>query len=124
MGVSLCVNPNCGHANSDNDLFCVKCQSELLLEGTYRATRVMGGGVSKTFEVLNVHDQTPKVLKCVRNRGGKVIELFRREYRVLSESDHPGIPKAEALFEFRPRNSPGPLLCRVMEKIAGRDLEQ
>ncbi|HEY9668048.1 MAG TPA: bifunctional serine/threonine-protein kinase/ABC transporter substrate-binding protein, partial [Coleofasciculaceae cyanobacterium] len=50
--------------------------------------------------------------------------LFQREARVLSDLDHPGIPKVEPAGYFRwPPNSPNPSHCLVMEKIDGTNLK-
>ncbi|MEW6491555.1 MAG: serine/threonine-protein kinase [Cyanobacteriota bacterium] len=132
--MSLCINPNCPNPNnSDTQLFCNSCSSELLLEGRYRVMRQMGsGGFGKTYEVSDYVEQSAnrnnslKVLKILTNNDPKYVELFQREAQVLYRLKHHGIPRVEAnaYFLFFPRNRQEPLHCLVMEKIEGLNLEQ
>ncbi|WP_082650662.1 protein kinase domain-containing protein [Mastigocoleus testarum] len=123
--MSLCINPHCSKPdNSDNILFCQSCGSELLLEGRYRATKLLGrGGFGQTYEVSDARRNIPKVLKILINNQPKAVELFQREAEVLKTLNHPGIPKVEEddYFVYLPR-SQQPLHCLVMEKIEGMDL--
>ncbi|BAZ27467.1 protein kinase [Kalymmatonema gypsitolerans NIES-4073] len=122
--MSLCLNPYCSRPqNPENILFCQACGSELLLEGRYRVIRQLGqGGFGKTFEVS--HSNTLKVLKILMLDDAKAVSLFQQEARVLSQLNHPGIPKPDGYFTFLPKNSQLPLHCLVMEKIEGLDLQQ
>ncbi|MCP2732553.1 serine/threonine-protein kinase, partial [Limnofasciculus baicalensis] len=124
--MSLCINPDCSQPqNTDNQIFCSTCGSEILLEGRYRVTRPLGaGGFGKTFEVLDRN--IPKVLKVLINNDAKYVELFQREAQVLSRLNHPGIPKVDpdGYFTVFPRQSSEPLYCIVMEKIEGMNLEE
>ncbi len=123
--MSLCINPSCSKPhNPDNHLFCQACGSELLLAGRYRVTRLLSdkGGFSNAYEVIDNH--TPKVLKVLTNNHPHAVELFEKEARVLSQLNHPGIPKGEGSFTYFPRDSQTPLHCLVMEKIEGMDLEE
>ena len=122
--MSLCINPNCKHNNSERQLFCQSCGSEILLQGRYQVVRLLSekGGFADTYEVM--HHGVIRVMKVLKDSHPKAIELFEREFEVLSQSDHLGIPKAEEYFEFRPHNSSEPLYCLVMEKILGTDLEE
>ncbi len=133
--MSLCINPSCPNTeNSDTELFCQSCSSELLLEGRYRVTRLLGtGGFGKTYEVSDYATRTlgkgtgsPKVLKVLIRNHPKYVELFQREAQVLMRLKHHGIPKAEpnAYFLFVPRKRREPLHCLVMEKIEGLNLQQ
>lgn len=90
----LCISPGCPRPqNYGISLFCQACGSELLLEGKYRVIRKMGeGGFGKTFEVS--HSNTFKVLKVLILDDVKAVSLFQQEARVLSQLNHPGIPKA------------------------------
>jgi len=47
---TLCLNPNCLAENPENQKFCSKCSSKLLLENRYRAVKYLGrGGFGTTF---------------------------------------------------------------------------
>jgi formylglycine-generating enzyme required for sulfatase activity/predicted Ser/Thr protein kinase len=123
--MSLCLNPNCPKPeNLDNFLFCTTCGSELLLFGRYRITFLLSdkGGFGKTYEVTD--KGTPKVLKVLINDLPKAVDLFQQEARVLTQLNHPGIPKGEECFTYVPRDSKTPIHCLVMEKITGLDLEE
>ncbi|OUL20153.1 protein kinase [Nostoc sp. RF31YmG] len=126
--MSFCINPHClNPQNRDDELFCISCGSELLLQGRYRVVRQLGGGgFAVTFEALEVRTNTSKVLKVLTNNHQKAIELFQQEAEVLSKLNHPGIPKVErdAYFVYFPRNSQNPIHCFVMEKIVGMDLQK
>ncbi|MDZ8023381.1 MAG: protein kinase [Nostoc sp. DcaGUA01] len=126
--MSLCINPHCPNPqNRDDELFCLSCGSELLLQGRYRVLHHLGGGgFAVTFEVNEVRNNIPKVLKVLINNQQKAIELFQREAEVLAKLNHPGIPKVErdAYFVYFPRNSKNPIHCLVMEKIVGIDLQK
>ena len=123
--MSLCINPNCSQPqNTDSILFCQKCGSQLLLGGQYRAVRILSkkGGFANTYEVTQ--QNIPKVLKVLKTDNIKAIELFEREFQVLSILDCQGIPQVYDLFLYYPRNSEQPLHCISMEKIEGIDLEE
>lgn len=122
--MSLCINPSCGQPqNSDSVLFCTSCGSQLLLEGQYRVVKVLSkkGGFANTYEVLQ--QRQAKVLKMLKSDDAKAIELFEREFQVLSGISYPGIPQVDDLFLYQPRNSGQLFHCIVMEKIEGIDLE-
>lgn len=123
--MSLCINPSCFKPeNSDNVLFCQACESELLLAGRYRVTRLLSskGGFGKTYEAT--HNGTAKVLKVLINNQPKVVDLFQQEARVLKQLNHPGIPKGDEYFTCLLKDRQTPLHCLVMEKIEGLDLEE
>ncbi len=123
--MSLCLNPNCRKPeNSDNLLFCPTCGSELLLLGRYRITSLLSdkGGFGKTYEATD--KGTPKVLKVLINDLPKAVDLFQQEARVLTQLNHPGIPKGEECFTYFPRDNQTPIHCLVMEKIDGLDLQE
>jgi serine/threonine protein kinase len=123
--MTLCINPRCQNPqNSDSVQFCQSCGSEVLLNLRYRATRVLGsGGFGKTYEVSSQGKR--KVLKVLINNSPKAVELFQREAEVLSQLNHPGIPrvKANSYFVFHPANSQEPIHCLVMELIEGMNLK-
>lgn len=128
--MTLCIAPQCSKPdNSDNSVFCQTCGSELLLEGRYRVTKLIGqGGFGKTYEVREVVRATgtsnsgiPKVLKVLTDQQPKAVELFTREAQVLSQLRHPGIPQVDTdgHFIFWPRDSQTALHCLIMEKSRG-----
>lgn len=122
--MSLCINPHCSNPkNTDNLSRCSSCGSNLLLEGRYRATRLLGeGGFGKTYEVSD-RGRSPKVLKVLIKNTLKAVELFKREAEVLSRLNILGIPKGEEYFTFTPGNSQEPVHCFVMQKIEGENLQ-
>ncbi|NET53597.1 MAG: protein kinase, partial [Merismopedia sp. SIO2A8] len=122
--MSFCINPDCQHPqNLDHELFCQSCGSELLLEGCYKVIRPLGkGGFGQIYEVCE--GETTKILKVLLKNDHKAVELFEREFKVLSQLNHPGIPLAEDFFCFSPENSQEALHCLVMEKIEGLNLEE
>lgn len=92
--------------------------------------RLGNGSFGQLFEVEDIQDVatdergTRKVLKVLRTDYPPAVCLFQREARVLSDLDHPGIPKVEPAGYFRwPPNSPNPSHCLVMEKIDGTNLK-
>ena len=101
--MSLCINPSCADPqSSDEHLFCASCGSELLLEGRYRVLRLRGqGGFGKTYEVSDL-SSSPKILKILTDNYPKHVELFQREANLLSQLNHPGIPKVDpdSYFNF------------------------
>ncbi|MDM3855203.1 MAG: bifunctional serine/threonine-protein kinase/formylglycine-generating enzyme family protein [Aphanizomenon gracile PMC649.10] len=126
--MSLCINPSCSKPqNPDNLLFCETCWSGLLLQNRYRVVvRLGGGGFGDTFEINEVRTNKTKVLKVLTNNSQKAIEAFKQEAEVLSQLNHPSIPKVEpgAYFEHYSRNSKTPIHCFVMEKIEGENLHE
>ena len=125
--MSLCINPQCQNPhNSDTQIFCKSCGSELLLDGKYRVIRELGqGGFGTTYEVLDLYSQ-PRVLKVLMDNHPKYVELFQQEAEVLSILNQQGIPKIDldGYFAYYPRDKEEPLHCLVMEKIEGLNLEE
>ena len=123
--MTLCINPSCRNPkNPDNNLFCHACGSELLLVGRYQVMRLLSdkGGFRKTYEVT--HNNTTKILKILTNQDPEALRLFEKEFQILSQLKHPGIPQGEEYFTFFPRYSQVPLHCLVMQYIGGMDLEE
>ena len=130
--MSYCINPNCPQPNDPanaNNRICRNCGSDLLLQGRYQVMRLVSdkSGFGKVYEAYK--GATPKILKVlkeVHNNNPRVIELFQQEAAVLSQLNHPGIPRVEtdSYFQFFPRNCTDPVHCIVMEKIDGLDLKQ
>lgn len=124
--MSYCINPNCRNfSNATNDN-CPNCGTETLLLGRYRVIRPLGrGAFGQTFEVDDVREDKRKVLKVLLTDYEHAVRLFQREANVLSQMDHPGIPRVESDGNFQ-LSSPGreePLHCLVMEYIEGINLK-
>ncbi|MDY7015452.1 MAG: serine/threonine-protein kinase [Cyanobacteriota bacterium] len=130
--MSYCINPWCLRPNDPNNTqtdLCARCGSQLRLQNRYRVTRVLSesSGFAVIYEISDGQIlQTLKVLKPKHNGNLRAVELFKQEARVLSQLDHPGIPKVEpnSLFEYYPRDKSEPLHCFVMEKIEGLNLKE
>jgi serine/threonine protein kinase len=130
--MSYCINPKCPQPNDStniNNRICRNCGSELLLQGRYQVMRLLSdnSGFGKVYEAYK--GATPKILKVLKqkhNTSARVIELFQQEAAVLSQLNHPGIPKVEpdGYFQFFPRNCDEPVHCIIMEKIDGLNLTQ
>ncbi|MEB3883556.1 serine/threonine-protein kinase [Lyngbya sp. CCY1209] len=127
--MSYCLNPNCPKPDDESNAkrrICCQCGSDLLLQGRYRVLKKMGGGgFGQTFEILDKKDNTRKVLKVLLKEHPKAIALFKQEAKVLSQLNHPGIPRVDAdgYFTFMPKEGE-PLHCLVMEKIEGLNLQE
>jgi len=124
--MSYCINPNCKNTqNSDNQLFCSSCGSELLIQGNYRVIKPLGeGGFGNTYEITG--QGKTKLLKVLTNTSDKAVELFQREAKILSKINLPGIPKVEEDddFLYYPKDNSQPLYCLIMEKIEGMNLTE
>ncbi len=98
----------------------------MLLEGRYRIISQLGQGgfgstwkvddqgIIKALKVLELDYQIPKVAK-----------LFQQEATILSQLQHPGIPKVEpdGFFHCKLAEYPQPIRCLVMELIQGCNLQ-
>jgi len=130
--MSYCINPKCPQPNDPaniNNRLCRNCASELLLQGRYQVMRVLSdsSGFGKVYEAYN--GSIPKILKVLKQKHNdkpRIIELFQQEAGVLSQLNHPGIPRVEpdGYFQFFPNNSTEPVHCIIMEKIDGLNLKQ
>lgn len=131
--MSYCINPYCSKPSTPlntNSAFCSHCGTELILQGRYRVISLLsndsGFGDVYQAEEVNGDRKIIKVLKQNLNAQPKAVELFQNEAEVLSQLNHPGIPKVEAngYFTFCPKNSKEALHCFAMEYIEGIDLEK
>jgi serine/threonine protein kinase len=130
--MSLCINPRCpqpNHPDNGTSRTCCACGTELTLQGRYRVMRLMSShsGFGWVYEAYERN--LPKILKVLKqeyNQNKKVLELFQREAQVLSQLNHPGVPRVEAdgYFQVTLPDSDQPLYCLVMEKIDGPNLKQ
>jgi sugar lactone lactonase YvrE len=130
--MSYCINPRCNQPDDPanvNNRICRHCGSDLLIGGRYQVMRLVSdkSGFGKIYEAFE--GAKPKILKVLKSNhttNPRVIELFQQEAAVLSQIQHPGIPRVEqdAYFQFFPKNASEPLHCIVMEKIEGPNLKQ
>ncbi|NET49227.1 MAG: CHASE2 domain-containing protein, partial [Merismopedia sp. SIO2A8] len=69
---------------------------------------------------------TVKVLKILLETYPKAVDLFKREFKVLSQLQHPGIPRVDpdGYFIIPSADSPQPSHCLIMERIPGVDLRK
>lgn len=128
VSMSLCINPHCHRAASQidqgNNLYCVECGSNLLINGVYRVIKpIATGGFGITYLVEECGER--KVLKILHKHSAKAIALFEQEAHILKELDHWGIPKvaADSPFCYQPNHHPYPLRCLVMEFLTGENLD-
>ncbi|VXD15005.1 protein kinase domain-containing protein [Planktothrix paucivesiculata] len=125
--MSYCLNPQCPNPTdpaNENHHTCRQCGSNLLLQGRYRVTKQLGGGdFIKTFEI---DDQGKvKVLKVLLKNNRKGVALLKQQAEVLSQINHPGIPKVDSdgYFTHFPKGSEEVFHCLVIEKIEGLNLQ-
>ncbi|MEP0868743.1 serine/threonine protein kinase [Trichocoleus desertorum AS-A10] len=124
--MSLCINPHCPNPENldENLFFCQACGSELLIEGLYKATRLLSdkSGFARIYEIFD--GETLKTLKVLVRDESKAVELFEREAKVLKQLDHRGIPKGEIYFDYYLSNKEKLLHCLVMGKVNGVNLQE
>ena len=130
--MSYCINPSCPQQNDAanvNLYICRNCGSDLLLQGRYQVMRLLSdsSGFGKVYEAYQ--GTIPKILKVLKtkhNNNSRIVELFQQEATVLSQLNHPGIPKVapDGYFQFIGKNCSEPVHCIIMEKIDGLDLKQ
>jgi CHASE2 domain-containing sensor protein/tRNA A-37 threonylcarbamoyl transferase component Bud32 len=93
----------------------------------YQVLKQLGkGGFGYTYRVSDRGQS--KVLKILIKADPKSVELFRREAQVLSQLNHPGIPKVEPDGYFEISGSEigqsGTAHCLIMEEVPGATLDQ
>lgn len=100
-----------------------------MLQSQYRVMRLLSDktGFGTVYEAYQ--QDVPKILKVLkpnRSDDSKVVQLFQKEAKVLSQIKHSGVPfvAADGYFTYLPRDSSVPLHCIVMEKIDGPNLQQ
>lgn len=84
-------------------------QPEDIIEQRYRILSILGkGGIGTTYAAENLQTGERVALKVVSLRGAndpKVLELFEREARILSQLNHPGIPRYLDYFQVKKRRN-------------------
>jgi eukaryotic-like serine/threonine-protein kinase len=125
-----CINPRCAQrSNSDNSTDCLSCGTPLVIHGSYRLQRFLrephptdSTELFEVFDAWNSHKK--KVLKSLINPDPLLLELFGREKKLLTNFDHPSIPKGEDFFQVTVPATGQELSCIVMEWIEGDNLQQ
>lgn len=130
--MSYCINPDCPYPDdlaNTNSALCCQCASSLLLLDRYRVAKLLSdsSGFANIYEVRD--GRVLKILKTLKRRHNsntKAVELFVQEATVLSQLDHPGIPKIDpqGYFQYFPHNCSEPVHCFIMEKIDGPNLKE
>lgn len=84
-------------------------QPEDIIEQRYRILYILGkGGIGTTYAAENLQTGERVALKVVslrRTDDPKVLELFEREARILSQLNHPGIPRYLDYFQVKKRRN-------------------
>ena len=75
-----------------------------IVQSRYRITNVLGqGGIGITYAALDAQTGDRVALKALsfrRMNEWKMLELFEREARVLSQLEHPAIPRYLDYFQI------------------------
>lgn len=99
-------------------------QPEEIIAQRYRIVNILGqGGMGITYEAQDLQTQGRVAIKALSlNRVGdwKALELFEREARVLSNLNHPCLPKYLDYFQVETPNNHSFYL--VQELVEGRSL--
>ncbi len=95
-----------------------------IIADRYRVLYILGqGGIGTTYAAENLQTQQRvaiKVLTLKRAQDFKILELFERETKVLSQLDHPAIPKYIDYFQIdKPRDR---LFYLVQQLAEGQSL--
>lgn len=115
---------------------CLSCGMPVLINDRYTIARKLSGNRHTNADVFVVFDRqdihVQKILKVLTNQEPHVLKMFKIEQIILTELDHPGIPKSRDAFEILGPNALAPNVsasdhqfvpCIVMEKIQGETLQ-
>ncbi len=131
--INYCINPGChSRENAPGEMICGSCGTSLLVEGRYRLLfplrKLELYSPTEVFEVLDELDsiRPRKILKILKTREAKWLELFEREALVLQTFVHPGLPRADfdSYFSVSPNQYPSQIECLILEKVPGINLEK
>ncbi len=135
--MSYCINPFCTQrSNSDDAEQCTTCGTPLLINGRIRLIRPLRpldrdpDCYTEVFIVDDLGSQwhpvrETRVMKILKWKEPKMIELMRREVLALQVINHPGVPNStwDDYFIFPLENSSLELHCLVMQYFEGKNLE-
>ncbi|MBU7581894.1 MAG: ABC transporter substrate-binding protein [Nostoc sp. TH1S01] len=121
-----CINPDCSQReNPDNCAVCQNCATPLILQNRYRLKyplQVDKYRYAEVFEIEDLLENKPKVLKSLKELTPELLRLFEQEASILTSLQHPGLPVGKILFPLL-LNTGRQLRCFVMEKIPGENLQ-
>ncbi|MGF1603225.1 MAG: CHASE2 domain-containing protein [Thermosynechococcaceae cyanobacterium] len=125
--MSFCINPDCSQRqNAEQDNYCQTCGTSLVINERYRIIRPLRTletqHSTEVFEVDNLG--VPKVIKVLINQRRRLATLFEQEAQILKELKHLSVSRVDNYFHFTPEQGPKDLLCLVLEKIPGQNLQQ
>ena len=111
---------------------CPLCGTPVVINDRYTIARKLSGNRQTNADVFVVFDRqdtnVQKILKVLTNQEPHVLKMFKIEQIILTELDHPGIPKSRDAFEVSaPKGSASDsqfVPCIVMEKIQGQTLQE
>lgn len=103
-----------------------------MIHDRYRVIRKLGeGACAETFEVEDTAEDDYKVIKILKENwrsNQRVRKLFAREYEILKQFDHPGIPKVKidgyVAITYNRHSQVLTIPGLVMEKIDGENLRE
>jgi serine/threonine protein kinase len=129
--ISYCINPKCQQRQNPDDLDnCLACDTPLLINNRYRATRMLYQ--NDRTEIFELEDfdfgeagwDVPKILKVLTDDSySDLLRLFQQEERILRQLKYQAVPQvfAGGYFTFEASNGMH-LRCLAMEQIEGKNL--
>ncbi len=125
-----CINPKCSNRlNDDRSKNCKTCETPLLIQDRYQLIEPLRelhkSPYIEVFEVYDLLQEKFRVLKVLKVSHAVLLELLKREAKVLTWLNHPGVPKVDVdgFFTLRLQKTLQ-LHCLAVEKIEGQDLEK
>ncbi len=128
--ISYCINPKCQQRqNPDDSDTCIACDTPLLINNRYRATRILyQNDRTEIFELQDfgfgeVGWDVPKILKILTDDSNfNLVRLFQQEELILRQLKHLAIPQVFPGGYFTCETSYGMKLhCLAMEQVEGEN---
>ena len=129
--ISYCINPKCQQRQnpSESDT-CLACNTPLLVNNRYRATRMLYQ--NDRTEIFELQDfgfgeagwDVPKILKVLTDDSNfNLVRLFQQEEMILRQLKYQAVPQVFAGGYFTFETSYGMNLhCLAMEQVEGENL--